>query len=95
MKPPMPYFGGKTNIAERIAALLPAHQHYVEPYCGSLAVLLAKTPSKMETVNDLDAELMTFWRVLRDQLNAAFHTAAVTVFRDLAAGLERVRKERR
>jgi DNA adenine methylase len=67
MKPPVPYFGGKMTLGPAIAALLPPHQHYVEPYCGSLAVLLAKTPSTHETVNDLDNALMTFWRVLRDQ----------------------------
>ena len=67
MKPPICYFGGKTTVGPAIARLLPAHRHYVEPYCGSLAVLLAKAPSDHETVNDLDGRLMTFWRVLRDQ----------------------------
>lgn len=67
MKPPIPYFGGKITLGPAIAALLPAHAHYVEPYCGSLAVLMAKTPSDHETVNDLDQHLMTFWRVLRDR----------------------------
>jgi DNA adenine methylase len=64
---PFAYFGGKTRLADRIVPLLPAHQHYVEPFAGSLAVLLAKPRSPMETVNDLDQDLMTFWRVLRDQ----------------------------
>ena len=67
MKPPVPYFGGKMTVGPAITALLPAHAHYVEPYCGSLAVLLAKKPSDHETVNDLDAKLMTFWRVLRER----------------------------
>lgn len=67
MKPPIPYFGGKITLGPTIADLLPEHAHYVEPYCGSLAVLLAKAPSVMETVNDLDGALMTFWRVLRDR----------------------------
>lgn len=67
MKPPLAYYGGKTTIAERIVALLPPHDHYVEPFAGSLAVLLAKPPSRMETMNDLDGALMTFWRVLRDR----------------------------
>lgn len=66
MKPPVTYFGGKTRLAPKIAALLPEHRHYVEPYCGSLAVLLAKTEAPHETVNDLDGALMTFWRVLRE-----------------------------
>jgi len=67
MKPPVLYFGGKIRLGETIASLLPAHTHYVEPFCGSLAVLLAKTRSPHETVNDLDEDLMTFWRVLRDR----------------------------
>lgn len=67
LKPPLIYFGGKTINAGRIAALLPAHGHYVEPCCGSLAVLLAKRRSGMETVSDLDGALVTFWRVLRDR----------------------------
>lgn len=67
MRPPIPYFGGKMLIGPAIADLLPIHRHYVEPYCGSLSVLLAKRPSDHETVNDLDGRLMTFWRVLRDR----------------------------
>lgn len=67
MKPPFAYYGGKTKLADQIADVLPEHTHYVEPFAGSLAVLLAKPRSKMETVNDLDGDLMNFWRVLRDQ----------------------------
>lgn len=63
--PPVPYFGGKMTVAPRIVDLLPEHEHYVEPYFGSGAVLFAKPPSAHETVNDLDGVLMTFWRVLR------------------------------
>lgn len=65
--PPFAYFGSKLRLADRIVDLLPAHDHYVEPFAGSLAVLLAKPRSKMETVNDLDGDLMTFWRVLRER----------------------------
>jgi len=78
VKPPVSYFGGKTTAALRIAALLPDHEHYVEPYCGSLAVLLAKRPSAMETVNDLDGHLMTFWRVLREQPTDLARVCALT-----------------
>ncbi len=64
--PPFAYFGGKNRLADRIIDLLPSHGHYVEPFAGSLAVLLAKPRSPMETVNDIDGDIMCFWRVLRD-----------------------------
>lgn len=67
MKPPIPYFGSKASIADVIVDHLPPHGHYVEPFAGSLSVLLAKPRSLMETVNDIDGNLMTFWRVLRDR----------------------------
>jgi DNA adenine methylase len=67
MRPPSPYFGGKQRIADRIVELMPKHGHYVEPFAGGLSILLAKPESKLETVNDLDSDIMTFWRVLRDR----------------------------
>jgi DNA adenine methylase len=78
LKPPFTYFGGKLNLAERIVSLLPPHEHYVEPFAGSLAVLLAKPPSPMETVNDLDGQVMSFWRVLRDRPGDLERVCALT-----------------
>jgi DNA adenine methylase len=78
VRAPVPYFGGKTTAAAAIAALLPEHMHYVEPYGGSLAVLLAEAPSVMETVNDLDGPLMTFWRVLRERPAELARVCALT-----------------
>src|SRR5262245_64717733 len=47
---------------------MPDHVHYVEPFAGSLAVLLAKDPAGVsEVVTDTDRELTNFWRVLRDE----------------------------
>jgi DNA adenine methylase len=76
--PPFPYFGGKQTLAARLVDLLPPHGHYVEPFAGSLAVLLAKPLSTMETVNDLDGDLMTFWRVLRDRPDDLVRAIALT-----------------
>jgi DNA adenine methylase len=74
----MPYFGGKQRIAERIVELFPPHSHYVEPFAGGLSVLLAKPPAKVETVNDVDQALVTFWRVLRDQPAELYRVCALT-----------------
>jgi DNA adenine methylase len=76
--PPFAYYGGKTRIADRIVALLPRHEHYVEPFAGSLAVLLAKPRSAHETVNDLDGDLVTFWRVLRNRPDDLARVCALT-----------------
>jgi DNA adenine methylase len=76
--PPLPYYGGKGILGPKIAALFPKHLHYVEPYCGALSVLLAKPRSPMETVNDLDGDLMTFWAVLRERPDELAHTCALT-----------------
>ncbi|MGW1246960.1 DNA adenine methylase [Streptomyces sp. NPDC002535] len=78
MKSPVPYFGSKQSLAPWLVSLLPQCGHYVEPYCGSLSVLLAKRPSPMETVNDLDGDLMNFWRVLRDRPDDLIRVCALT-----------------
>lgn len=102
MRPPLTYFGGKTAMAPRIVDLLPRHTHYVEPFAGGLSVLLAKPRSAHETVNDLDGDLVTFWRVLRDRPeelaavcaltphSRAEHAAAYDL--DVADDLERARR---
>lgn len=66
MKAPFPYFGGKSRVAKYVWSRFGDVQNYVEPFCGSLAVLLARpTPAKTETVNDADCYLANFWRALR------------------------------
>jgi len=61
-----PWFGGKRNLAPLIVAELGDHRAYWEPFCGSMAVLMAKPKCAMETVNDLHAGLVNFARVIRD-----------------------------
>jgi DNA adenine methylase len=66
MKPPFPYAGGKARIAGQVAALLPEHGTYVEPFFGGGSLLLAIPRAPREVVNDLNGELTNFWRQLRD-----------------------------
>lgn len=78
LQPPFAYYGGKTRIADEIVAVLPPHRSYVEPFAGSLAVLLAKFPARHEIVNDLDHELMTWWRVLRERPDELIRACALS-----------------
>ena len=66
MRPLFSYLGTKSMLASKIVPLLPAHHHYVEVCGGSLAILLAKPEAAAETVNDIDGELVNFWKCLRD-----------------------------
>lgn len=63
-----PWFGAKRNLAARIVAELGPHSAYWEPFCGSMAVLLAKDPCPMETVNDLHGDLVNLGRVVAHDL---------------------------
>ena len=71
LKAPFPYFGGKRRAAERIWNALGNPDHYVEPFCGSAAVLLARPdPARCETINDADGMVANFWRALRSAPDA-------------------------
>jgi DNA adenine methylase len=88
MQLPLKWHGGKYYLASKIVTLMPSHLHYVEPFFGGGAVLLARDPDEpdlwlfpkspqngvSEVVNDINGRLINFWRVLRDpSAFAAFH----------------------
>lgn len=65
---PWPYFGGKSAVASRVWAALGQPAHYIEPFCGSCAVLLLRPnwkPEFTETVNDADGHIANVWRSLQ------------------------------
>jgi DNA adenine methylase len=64
---PIKWVGGKSRFRTRIVSLLPEHTCYVEPFAGAAWVLFAKPPSDVEILNDIDEELVTFFRVLREK----------------------------
>jgi DNA adenine methylase len=66
MKALLHYPGSKRRIAPWIIRQMPAHHSYLEPFFGSGAVLFEKSPSRIETVNDLDGDVVNFFRVIRD-----------------------------
>lgn len=61
------YYGGKWRLGAWILQHFPPHTCYVEPYGGAASVLLQKEPARFECLNDLDGEVVNFFRVVRDQ----------------------------
>ena len=59
------YPGAKWGMAQEIVQIMPPHRSYLEPFAGSLAVLFSKPRSAIETVNDIDGDIVNFFRVLR------------------------------
>lgn len=66
-RPAVNYFGGKWLIAPWIIKHFPSHQNYLEPCCGAASVLLQKARSPLETINDIDDNVVNFLQVLRER----------------------------
>ena len=64
---PFKWVGGKSRIRKAIIPLLPPHTCYVEPFAGAAWVLFGKPLSDVEVLNDIDQELVNFFRVVREQ----------------------------
>lgn len=61
------YPGAKWGMAQEIISLMPPHRSYLEPFFGSGAVLFNKPKSAIETVNDIDGDIVNFFRILRER----------------------------
>jgi DNA adenine methylase len=68
MNSPFPYFGGKRTVAAAVWARLGSPKQYIEPFCGSAAVLLAAPrPAALEVVCDGSGFIANFWRAVKHQ----------------------------
>jgi hypothetical protein len=89
VKAPFPWFGGKSRVAPEVWQRFGDVPNYVEPFAGSLAVLLGrpdKHAAKIETVNDLDGFIANFWRAIAaDPQATAFHADWPIIEADLNA----------
>ncbi len=74
------WYGGKFSHLKWLLPLLPETVHYCEPFGGSAAVLLNRVPSPVETYNDLDHDVVNFFRVLRDHPEDLIRAIGLTPF---------------
>ena len=74
------WYGGKYSHLKWLLPLLPEATHYCEPFGGSAAVLLNKKPSKVETYNDIDGDVVNFFRVLRERHDELIKAIGLTPF---------------
>lgn len=61
-----PYYGGKYNSLGFLLPKLPITLRYIEPFGGSMVVLLNRPISTVEVYNDLDGDVVNFFKVLRN-----------------------------
>lgn len=74
------WYGGKFSHLDWLLPQLPNCLHYCEPFAGSGAVLLNREPSPIETYNDIDGEVVNFFKVLRQEKEALIEQIALTPF---------------
>lgn len=79
-KPPFGYYGAKQRIASRIIASLPPHNAWVEAFCGSAAITLAKPAVPIEVINDLDDNITNIFEQLRTNSEALCKEIALTPY---------------
>lgn len=75
LKAPFPYMGGKSRVARVVWQRFGDVPNYVEPFAGSLAVLLGRPAfdgNRIETVNDADGHVANFWRALQADSDGRF-----------------------
>ncbi|AGY57127.1 DNA adenine methylase [Gloeobacter kilaueensis] len=82
-RPALRWYGSKWRLARWIISHMPPHTRYVEPFAGSLAVLLQKPPVRCEVVSDLDEEVCNFFAVLRDQFVELIRVIRLTPYHRL------------
>ena len=68
MNSPLAYIGGKSKLAKTIIEMMPKHKAYCEVFAGAAWVFFKKEPAKYEVINDLDSDLICFYRVLQNHL---------------------------
>lgn len=69
---PISWLGGKAKLANKLIPLFPEHVCYCEVFAGAAWCLFKKTPSTVEVINDINGELVNFFRVLQTDFGLAY-----------------------
>ncbi len=80
MKAILKYPGAKWRIADWIIEKFPKHKVYCEPFFGSGAVFFKKEPSYIETINDIDGNIVNLFKVCREQPEKLVKVMELTPF---------------
>jgi DNA adenine methylase len=80
IKTVLKYPGAKNRIADWICNFIPEHGVYLEPFAGSLAVFFNKKPARIETINDLNGDVVNYFKVLRDKPHELIRRLKFTPF---------------
>lgn len=80
MKCVLKYPGAKNRLAEWICEYIPQHEVYLEPYAGSLAVFFTKQPARIETLNDLDGDVVNYFRIIREKPSELMESLKLTPY---------------
>lgn len=80
MKAILKYPGSKWRIASWIVSHFPEHHTYVEPYFGSGAVFFNKERSCIETINDLDNDVINFFQWVKNDPEKLAHEIYFTPY---------------
>jgi DNA adenine methylase len=63
------YLGGKSLLAPKIVTRIPEHHCYCEVFAGAAWMLFKKEESKVEIINDINTDLATLYRVVKNHLD--------------------------
>lgn len=80
MKRILNYVGSKWNMAKWIISQMPEHNVYLEPFFGSGAILFNKPAARIETVNDIDSNIVNLFKVIREKPEELAHSVEFTPY---------------
>jgi DNA adenine methylase len=80
LKTPIKYWGGKQQLADKIIASIPKHTCYTEAFFGGGAVFFKKPPSKVEVINDINDNMVNFYKTIKRDFEGLSQEVDTTLY---------------